>query len=1244
MPNAPKPHHASNRTTLRGVHAAPRGGSRTGVLVVAGIIAGGVLLLVVSKLDSTRSGESSGPAPRIRNATDLGGADGSAAQTPGALSEAERRASAETFTRAQLEAGAWVQVADENGRLAQQYSARSLTPLPDGELALEAPRAMLFRPDGRVIQLSADSGRARVPRKALESGTLTGHVLIRIFRPREVEAGQPPVPVDVDRDSPIIEVTATDARFDNLELRCDGAISLVSEMGTFDGEGLSMILDERTGEMRSLIIDRCTKPIIFVRADDGRTRPEGSRRTSPAASAVPASPAQASPAEPAPRPAPQRNGTPAAAPAPSEPAPAPAAPRFFQLDLEDEVLVTRERGGTTTTLKGDVLTAIFAMDGDAGFVEPQRRSAAQTHGAPLSTNPVSAAGALLFALPEDQSVAIQSASPERITIAYAGRLVLRPATQSLATADDVAVELRSDPGRRVRLEESRSEAVVECERVAFRSDTDLIEAFGTAAEPLTMRSPRLAASGERFWLRQTAGTGGFSGPGVIRIASGGERFAAIMRNMQPELIGQRSEFAAESALVVAPVDPAQGDALVATVFMSAFQSGADALREEPSALSIRWSTALDLLFAQAKDGADESEAAGGSVMEDGTLRSALFVGDVVAEGDGFRLSAGSLEATFGESSAAITNAGSRDGKEGALERLLARGTDASPARAERLDGSTPTGSLTAKTLDLSLALDAKGASVPSRLIAQGGGAEGAAVGGVEARDPGQTLWTSMLTVHFVGEKGQVEPVARAAPRDEKAKDAANDRVAEIASVQGRGGVQVRLDGDAGARATTPGPSRSPADAESSTAWVYADALDGNGLARQLAVSGEDVWVVRETIVADRLRAIRFDETTRVAESSGQGRVRAFANSVAPAADVQGPTKRPTLPERQAMLVEWTEGFRFDERSGGSGALELTGDVSVRSTPDRASTDAVNAAWLRVELADRALPGAGGATNQGQNEKPEGAAEAGIRRIVARGTRAGSESSSAVDVPAVFASRRWADESRSGDPRLLQLEGPEIMYDLLSREGTVVGAGKLLAHVPDSEQDGGSKASVDRPEQPGETTVVGRRLGFGTTGTTRFTWREGLDLRSLGGSRFRVDLRGGVQMVHADTTGAAVPSLLTAARLEAEFERLDEPSRPAGGTGDEAQSESGIDLTGTAKLLSVRGSGDGISRVQFDTGEFVVECDAFEYDTQTQIATLTALEGGSVVVVSTSPPGRRTADRVEWNLATGTIRIRNARGS
>ncbi len=1116
--------------------------ARLFLLIGAGVFGGSVLLLIVSKLDSTSVRQEK---PRITGAADV--------LKPGALSESERLANSDKFSRAQLEDGAWVQVADETGKLSQQYSARSLKPLPEGELALELPKAMLFQKDGRVIVLSANSGRARVPKQALESGTLTGDVKIRIFRP--VQEGGSTRAVNVETDTPVIKIDAADAHFDNLEVSCRGAIHLESDMGSFDGEGLSMILDEKGGEIKSLIIDRCTKPIVFVRGADGRTRPAGA-----ASEPAPRTPAPANGAANPPRTADAHPATsgPAGGKAPASAAQRAEAHRFFRLELEDKVNVTRQIGESTTTLRGDTLSVIFAMEGDGGFAHVVDAGGLTAPAGPrfAAASPRAAiAASVLAAQNAAENAAAATAAGETITITYAGRLILRPAAVPLKSADDIEVELRCDPGSAVQIDDSRSRAHVDCDHVAFRSAEDLVEAFGTESKPLTVTSPRLQASGQAFHLRQTAGTGGFDGPGTVRLASGGESFAAILFDPATALVSRDADGAVFVQAMTAAATPASGPA--------------------PSTVDIRWATKLDLVFAKQANGAGDA----------GALSSATFVGSVTASGEAFSLDAADLTAHFGSGE---RTSGAGDMAAGQLERIVASGNERGPAVARRADGR---GSLTAQSLDLTLRPSPAGGAVPATLRAERD---------VEARDPGQTLWTSTLTVQFLD----------AATKAPAAADQTSRIAAEIASVEGRGTAQALLHGG-GSDGKQGVPVR-----------IYADALDGDGVGRALTVSGEDVWVVRDAIVADRMKSIRFEEATRVATAAGVGRVRAFAASVAPA--TEGRAERPALPERHALNVEWKDGFRFDERDGDGGAIELHGSVTGRSTPDRSATDAVDATSLRLLLDPAATAGpSAGATD---------AARSGVRRIVATGS---------AESPAVFASRRWANEKRESDPRLMQLEGPHIEYDIRTREGFVVGAGKLLAHVPDAASDRPAAVPAERAPDANETSLAGRSIGMGSTGTTRFTWRTRLDLQRLdpaAPSRFHVTMQDGVQMVHADRPGVDAPMVLNAAKLEADFVRVD------GEQGTAAPGADGVDLTGTAKLLAVQASGDATARVQLDTGDYRIDCDLFRYDVVSEIATLTAAAGQSVVIVGIDQPSRRTAESVEWNLRTGTIRIRNARGS
>lgn len=1208
-------HPITPTATTLGPRPRRRGSSRGLVLIGAGLVGGGLLLFVVSQIDRTDAGGDR-PASRIKDAKDV--------LEPSQLTEAERANASGELSIAQLEQGAWVQVADEQGRLAQQYSADSVNPLPERELDLVKPRAIFYQTDGRVIQLSADQGRARVPKKALERGTLTGHVKIRVFRPT-VGADGTAKPVDVSIDPPVIEVDAEDAHFDSIEIRCEGRIDLASEMGSFHGRGLSMILDPKSGQLDSLFIEKCTEPIRFVRRPDGRMRPEGAREVAAAPSERPA-PAPPTAPDDGDR-APARDATaPKETPQPQRAAnsgatsPKREETRFFQLVLQHDVEVIRTKAGRTTTLRGDLLRAIFAMEGGSAFnvvsgaeLGPSSgapRSFARTPHSPLAFVAANALAANAITLGTDD---------ETITITYSGPLELRPTGERLATTDDVRVELESSErtgGRGfVELDDEHAKAHVTCWALRFDSQSDRVDAEGTASRPLDLVSPRLKARGERFWLDQGVGRGGFVGPGQVTLASGGEFFAPLS------------------------VDPSAADVTKDASGAAHATVAIDANAAAPSTVNLAWTDALDLQFAGG-DATPRREA-----LDTGDLRGAHFKGDVVATGDSFRLNAADLNVTFGTPPAGADAAGS-------LERIVATGSEGTPARARRTDGK---GELSARSLDLALRPDAKRGAAPATLLAEGAVMASDGVG--ETRDQsgnekerggGQTLWTSSLSVTFLDSGQRVDRPANALGPDAMAE--------EIAKVEGRDGVQVRLaNADLGA---TPSAERSI------PVRVFADTLDGNGVDRTLVVAGSDVWVVRDTVVADRMKRIEFDERSRTGQSSGEGRLRVFGTRTAAgestpsigAALEHGSSstnrvERPELPSAASLIAEWTGGFRFEEKTdlAPHGALEVHQDVHVRSTPDRSASDGVDAAWLRLELDDPARRRGGDASS--------GAAAAGLRRVVARGIAPSEAAPVAQGAMARFESLRWTSAAREGDPRVLRLDGELIDFDLVRQEGTVTGRGRLFVHVPANLSDAGpTNAVIDAPAA-GETTIASRPFGLGVVGSTLFTWQRELRLIRLAtadGSdhavapQFTVVLDEAVEVTHADTAKL----VMTAARLEADFERLD-GERVQGAQASAGTDPMGVALGGTAKLLQIRAISaqavQGLSganetgRITIITDDFTIECDSFIYDATRQWATLTAVAGSSVVVVPVKEPTRRLASIVEWNLATGTLRIKDARG-
>ncbi|MBL9147698.1 MAG: hypothetical protein JNM94_03305 [Phycisphaerae bacterium] len=1135
------------------------------LLTVGGAAVAGVVLFVASQLDD--SGSSQRRPSSITDAVDL--------VNPTPLTEGDKRTGASISGQplAELERGAWVQVTDGDGRLAQQYSAERVEPLPDRRLSFERPQAIFYREDGRVITLSADRGEARVPSKALESGRLEGNVVIRVFRP------EPGTVVDLATDAPTILVNAEDATFDNVvgEVRCDGDIDLVSAMGSFSGEGLDMRIGTspsappgatgvealQKGTLERLVIERARKPIVLVRDAQGKTRMRDARTAPP----------------PTPTP------TPGAAPAPTVAAAAPAAKsQVYRLTLNDDVRVVREKGNQLSTLQrstlqGDALVARFTLEGE-NSLNAIAQGTPRAPAAPTGGDPASTVLGAVFAAPQ----ASPGAGEETITIEYRGQLVLEPERAvTLPSPDAVEVEMISvppanapagTPTNRVTLDDERTGAHVVCRRVAFANARgadgadDLIEAFGAPNEPLVLDSPRLKARGERFFLQRGKGIGGFVGPGSVELASGGESFAALAIDPSTATVSR--------------------DAANVTHLRVAAASSA------PSSVAIAWQRSLDLVFAA---------PAGGAKDDNGALETATFVGTVDVTGEGFELDAETLAATF-----------AGEAKKGSdvrpLSRIEATGNEEKVVVARRTDGTA--GELRGRSLDLALVTDGARDSVPSRLVASGI---------VAARDAKQAIYGEKLVADFVRDAA-AEPKP---PSD--AGTPGQDLGRELSTVVVEGGntetgLQVELFGTPSTR-------------------VFAEKLDGDNAAQSLNLTGPDIWLVRDLVVADRITNVHFDGGTRTASSKGPGRVRAFRT---PFALPSGPVPRPTIPGQatdgttpERFVATWDERFDFTELDAATNGsvIALKGAVRVRNTPSRAATDAIDAADLRLELTDAAkAPDAGNAER------------ASVRAVEARGD-------------AVVESRQWSSPARDGDPRLFKLAGAHLRYDTQSREGWVDGAGTLLTHVPLATSD--RKGTI--ASEPVDGAVKGDPLSFGAEGTSQFKWATRLDMTRDGGDarseRFHITMTDGVEIMHKGpeapkggakggaTNGDAANDLdwlsMSAAKVET-WVRRPAPNDGAAGDRPSEPAATPMDLGGTAEIERVLVLGNEEVRIYVRTNSFDLECDEIDYDVASGVAKVTARDGRLAKVLDRKGSQPISAQFLEWNLATGQIVVKGAQGT
>ena len=459
-------------------------------------LAGGALLVLAVWVEPGGERKPVERKPRIADATDLA--------APGALRADEATGATKDLASqgVALERGAWVQVADESGRLAQQYSASRIDPERDRWMRMSEPRAMMFPKGGRVITMRAEKGRMRVPERAIESGRLDGTVVIRMYKPEGSRA------VDTAKDAPALVVEADEALFDSRlgEIRCDRRVKVVTDQLHFEGEGLTMLLTPDGKNIERLTVERPLSPIEIVR----RVTPE------------PAAPVEFfGPPAPA--------GPSGLAPVVAPPLAAAAPPvRFYKLTLEREVRVTRQGPKDRTRIDGDRLDAIFSLEGDAvGSNLALAPASGGAEGAPAAGLPM----ALLAG-----AMAAPGEVLERIEIRYAGRLtmaVTEDAGDRLVSKDDVRVDIGGSP---VRMADDTSGARVDCGSLRYTTGDESVAIASEKGRRFVLASPRLDLEATRFELNRRTGKGAIDGEGRMRLGGADGAAVQVVASMPAEAV------------------------------------------------------------------------------------------------------------------------------------------------------------------------------------------------------------------------------------------------------------------------------------------------------------------------------------------------------------------------------------------------------------------------------------------------------------------------------------------------------------------------------------------------------------------------------------------------------------------------------------------------------------------------------------------------------------------------------------
>ncbi len=440
-----------------------------------------------------------------------------------------------------------------------------------------------------------------------------------------------------------------------------------------------------------------------------------------------------------------------------------------------------------------------------------------------------------------------------------------------------------------------------------------------------------------------------------------------------------------------------------------------------------------------------------------------------------------------------------------------------------------------------------------------------ATGNVEAMSEEGVMWTPKLTVRFT-DPASPDRLARSDSSNENRFGAA-----EVHTMTGEEEVQIRL-----------------AEGER----IYADRVLADAAEERIELAGENVKMYIDNAWVDQGRVVIYDEQDGIARFEGPGRLRMMEGSVQPLET--GPVPPPEIEEEPELTARWYESMYFDERANdGGGFLRLVGDVII--TAD-INDDALHRYEQRrvtghtLELNFDRIDESGSVLGRVREHGDSGAMAG--RREVRHFMAAGIDGTHArIDALA------WPDAAREEDPQIMSVRGERIEHETATQASDIDGAGTLIVHdLRDDDQN-------DRDDR------------FGGRGTTRFQWSDSLAMTREMDDLYRVVLIGDVQVEHRSLDQEI--TTLTSRRLRASILQ----DAPAADTGTNDL----IQVSGSAELRRVIASDDVFIR----TPEYDVDCDEFDYDVSTALATLSSETSRGVAIHRRQTGQTFTHHRAKW---------------
>ncbi len=971
----------------------------------------------------------------------------------------------------------WIQATD-NGRLAQEYRYASSVPGPGGRVHMTRPEVKIYMKDRRVLTLRGETADVLAPNKALESGTMTGDVLIRLY---EVAADRQ---LDESTDAPLLEVRTPEASFDNFQgdVICPGEVDIQTATAHLPAVGLRMQINDMEGRPGQLTIDRINGELRLAEMAQDQAKPgttESSRDPKPERSANDAPKAAAKP---------ERRETTAARSDPpargreqrqldrarerremhfkqAAPIEKSQGPYFYRLTMTQDVRVRQGDGSVGWTATCDQMHMIFSLDNNDiggslsrgvepepvyGPMEPLRLEQALAALAIASTQEPSSGGGLFK--PSDNDTIITCEGP--LTM-----VPLKNAAEQPVSAEDTRFELIGSP---VVLHNDRDATNVYCASLQYATLSEVMELIGSPQHGLVIDSPDLHAEGDRFWVDRLNNDGAFVGPGWM---VAGESDPDNKSATQPALPLER--------------------------------------RED---VRIAWNAGVELEFEPASkdDGGERKPDPSDAHGSFGRLKLASFLGTVGVQSPDFTLDADRMDVGFpGRPVAAIAGKADDASKPASAQQLAS-------IEFMHAEGGVKAGSMSdggsIHCADLRVNFENhEGKTVPLNMLATG---EVAAVDREK-----QTVWSDKLNVAFKPVAARTE-VNGTQPATSQSKGK-SDRRADVESLTATGGVQIQM-----------------ADG----ARVFADRLEADGEGHMVVLTGEDVMVVSDRNIISKGKRLELAERGATVTWPGSGE---FAYYTAPilttveANRIAKPVVDPAANPRQ-MLAKWNQSMVYDGTyANGAGSIIIRGNVDAQSTPSTLELNTMTGDQVTLLFAKAEVTAAQATTTTQPATAPASQPDGGGGLFAME--QSGRQLKELIAIgKAKLESRTWLNADHSDLPRVFSLSSDKVTYNDQTLEAMVDGKGELV--VRDDRPEPASTQPAPKPA--GSAGAADRRadLPFGAKGATLFRWSESLRMtrQSRESSMYDIVMLGRVQVIHRAIDKSV--STMTGERLDATVDR------------------------------------------------------------------------------------------------------------